>query len=142
MLQLSCHPPLGLNQMCEAWDAIVLRRKFPVQAAPAGAVKAEALRWENRRLAEAKEKLEGLTRDQQRRIIQLEEALSELKSAPGRRCNSLSRTASGTSDPGTPSRRVCLLPFRLLFQKCRAPGSMISAMLPEIMPAWMAALCT
>ncbi|CAL8462828.1 g2362 [Coccomyxa elongata] len=76
------------------------------KAAPAGAVKAEALRWENRRLAEAKEKLEGLTRDQQRRIIQLEEALSDLKSTPGRRSNSLSRTASGTSDPGTPSRRV------------------------------------
>ncbi|BDA50922.1 hypothetical protein COCOBI_17-1410 [Coccomyxa sp. Obi] len=78
------------------------------KAAPEGAVKAEALRWENRRLAEAKDKLEGLTRDQQRRIIQLEEALSDLKSTPARRSNSLSRTASGTSDPGSgsPSRKV------------------------------------
>lgn len=65
-------------------------------------MKAEALKWENRRLAEAKDKLEGLTRDQQRRIIQLEEAMSELKAAPVRRGNSLSRTSSGTSVPGSP----------------------------------------
>ena len=83
-----------------------------LQAAPEGAVKAEALRWENRRLGEAKEKLEGLTRDQQRRIIQLEEALSEMKSNPPRRSNSLSRTESGTSDPGSPSRKVILLQTR------------------------------
>ena len=81
-------------------------RVTSAQAAPEGAVKAEALRWENRRLAEAKAKLEGLTRDQQRRIQQLEEAVSELKSAPPRRSNSLSRTTSVTSDPGSPSRQV------------------------------------
>lgn len=87
-------------------------RMIPAQAAPEGAVKAEALRWENRRLAEAKDKLEGLTRDQQRRIIQLEEALSELKP---RHSNSLSRTVSGTSDPGSPSRQVKILMSTVAF---------------------------
>jgi sRNA-binding protein len=44
------------------------------QAAPEGAVKAEALKWENKRLAEAKAKLEAQLRDQQRRLGQMEEA--------------------------------------------------------------------
>lgn len=35
-----------------------------------GAVRAEALRWENRRLAQAKADLEDLTREQHRRILQ------------------------------------------------------------------------
>ena len=94
--------------------------KLPVQAAPEGAVKAEALRWENRRLAEAKEKLEGLTRDQQRRIIQLEEALSDLKSTPARRSNSLSHAGSCTSDTGSPSRKVTFVSLGLLQMTLRA----------------------
>lgn len=40
-------------------------------------MKAEALKWENKRLAEAKAKLEAQLRDQQRRLAQMEEAAAE-----------------------------------------------------------------
>ena len=40
-------------------------------------MKAEALKWENKRLAEAKAKLEAQLRDQQRRLGQMDEAAAE-----------------------------------------------------------------
>ena len=46
-------------------------------------MKAEALKWENKRLEEAKGKLEGQVRDLQRRLAQREEALAEARS-PGK----------------------------------------------------------
>ncbi len=53
-------------------------------------MRAEALKWENKRLAEAKAKLEAQLRDQSRRMSQMEDTLAELKncsskhSAPSR----------------------------------------------------------
>ena len=50
-----------------------------VQAAPEGAVRAEALKWENKRLAETRAKLEAQLREQSRRMSQLEDTIAELK---------------------------------------------------------------
>jgi len=52
-----------------------------IQAAPEGAVKAEALKWENKRLAESKAKLEAQLQKAQRRLSQMEDAVAELKSS-------------------------------------------------------------
>ena len=43
-------------------------------------MKAEALKWENKRLEEAKSRLEAQVRDLQRRLAQREEALAEARS--------------------------------------------------------------
>lgn len=50
-------------------------------------MKAEALKWENKRLAQAKAKLEAQLRDQQRRLVHLEEIVADLK-APCKRASS------------------------------------------------------
>ena len=42
-------------------------------------MRAEALKWENKRLAEAKAKLEAQLRDQSRRMSQMEDTLAELR---------------------------------------------------------------
>lgn len=78
-------------------------------------MKAEALRWENRRLADANKQLERLTMDQQRRLLQLEELLAEAKEgwgpptspAQGRAAlgNSIPKSGSGNTramDDGLP----------------------------------------
>ena len=44
-------------------------------------MKAEALKWENRRLAESKAKLEAQLQKSQRRLSQMEDAVAELKSS-------------------------------------------------------------
>ena len=51
-------------------------------------MRAEALKWENKRLAEAKAKLEAQLRDQSRRMAQLEDTLAEIKG-----CTSSKRSA-------------------------------------------------
>ena len=48
-------------------------------------MRAEALKWENRRLAETKTKLEAQLRDQSRRMAQLEDTLAEIKGCTSKR---------------------------------------------------------
>ena len=67
-------------------------------------MKAEALKWENRRLSEAKAQLEVVNRDQQRRVAQLEEALHDLKATPG--CHH--RRYPQNSSPSNPSNPAAL----------------------------------
>ncbi|CAL5223363.1 g5867 [Coccomyxa viridis] len=74
------------------------------QVAPEGAVRAEALKWENKRLAEAKAKLEAQLRDQSRRMSQMEDTLAELRnctskhSAPSRGPHSSFKVRPGSMD--------------------------------------------
>ena len=48
-------------------------------------MRAEALKWENKRLTEAKAQLEAQLRDQSRRLAQMEDAVAELKGCGSQR---------------------------------------------------------